>query len=551
MRKPQYIDPATVVALGIAARGWMLFSTSLVPGINGAYYLVQARSLLEKGSLAIPDFPLTFFLHAFFAKVLQVLSGSPPEITVLWATKLTDAILPPLAAIPVYLIIRSWKATRVGRDSLDNSNASEDDRGGSRWIALGAAAVVALGAPALSMVGDFQKNSVALLWLAGFIYASRRFLSGEDTSRKRATGGIALGFLVLIGLTHVGVFGSALVLACGIVAAHVLVSSGIPWRRIAVPGATAVLALVLVSGVITWRFDPARVRRLVHAFSDPEQFLSAGNALGLPPGGPPGFDGAGVPILLGLIRFVPFVVVGGIGILALVSAWRRRKQTPEDAAMVMGSGATAILLAGPWFSFDVAMRLVLIAAIPTIVALAYVLVQVRRRWVRVIGGIVPLILLVGAGIPQIAGGGRAIISTDEYRELQAMRETVPASDRTLVVTRHGLEWWSAWVLHTHVAQAQAVRTEDWQQFERVLFLEAKNGLQFPGPGRVGAAGPRPLPGFPGPPPGLAAGPMLPPGGLLPMMGAPIPPDAEIVYEGINLKLARVRTPPEFVAKNVH
>ena len=265
-------------------------------------------------------------------------------------------------------------------------------------------------------------------------------------------------------------------------------------------------------------------------------------------------------MFLGLIRFVPFLVLGGIGILALVSAWRRRKQTPQDAAIVMGCAVTTIVLTGPWFSFDVAMRLVLIAAIPTIVALAYLLVQVRRTSVRVIGGMVPLILLLGAGVPQIAGGGRAIISGDEYRELQAMREILRqqplASERTLVVARHGLEWWSAWVLHTHIAQAHAVRAEDWQRFDRVLFLEAKNGLQFPGPGRVGSGAVRPMPGFPGPPPGIAGrgrsgaggGLMLPPG--VPMMSAPIPSDAEIVYEGVNLKLARVRTPPEFVGKNL-
>jgi hypothetical protein len=34
-----------------------------------------------------------------------------------------------------------------------------------------------------------------------------------------------------------------------------------------------------------------------------------------------------------------------------------------------------------------------------------------------------------------------------------------------------------------------------------------------------------------------------------MMGAPIPSDAEIVHEGKFLRLARVRTPPKFVAES--
>jgi hypothetical protein len=72
MRKLRYGDLAAVVTLGVAARYWILFRTPLVPGINGAYYLVQDRSLLEKRHLGIADFPLTFMLHAVIAKGLQL-----------------------------------------------------------------------------------------------------------------------------------------------------------------------------------------------------------------------------------------------------------------------------------------------------------------------------------------------------------------------------------------------------------------------------------------------------------------------------------------------
>ena len=189
--------------------------------------------------------------------------------------------------------------------------------------------------------------------------------------------------------------------------------------------------------------------------------------------------------------------------MAILSAWRRRTETPEDSAIVMGSAATAIVLTGPWFSFDTAMRLALIAVIPAVVALAYTLVQFRWRWVQVIGGTLPLILLVGTAIPRISRGAQPIISLDVYQELQAVRnalhDQLPESERTLVVAMHGVEWWMAWVLHTHIAQAQSVQVEDWQRFKSVLFLEVKNGLQFPGP--PGAARPGGMRGFLGAPPG--------------------------------------------------
>jgi hypothetical protein len=84
-----------LVAAAIAARAWLLFSTPLVPGMNGAYYLVQARSLLEHGRLGIPDLPLTFWLHASLARLLQLVSGMHQDAAIVWAVKLADATLPP------------------------------------------------------------------------------------------------------------------------------------------------------------------------------------------------------------------------------------------------------------------------------------------------------------------------------------------------------------------------------------------------------------------------------------------------------------------------
>jgi hypothetical protein len=147
------------------------------------------------------------------------------------------------------------------------------------------------------------------------------------------------------------------------------------------------------------------------------------------------------------------------------------------------------------------MRLALIAVIPAVIALAYVLMQVRKQWELAIGGIASLLLPLGTAIPQIWRGGRPVINIGVYEELQALRETLRnqphESERTLVVATHGLEWWSAWILHTHIAQAQALRAEDWQRYGSVLFLELKSGLQFPAP--PGGTRPQGMPGFPGAP----------------------------------------------------
>ena len=113
-------------------------------------------------------------------------------------------------------------------------------------------------------------------------------------------------------------------------------------------------------------------------------------------------------------------------------------------------------------------------------------------------------------------------------------------DRTLVVAEHGVEWWSAWFLHTKIAQAEALRPEDWQSYETILFLEVKSGLVS-------------LPGRGGPSPGTGQGPgpddsrprrlgkeMHP---KRPML---MPANAEILHDGATLRLTRIVTVPNFV-----
>jgi len=40
------------------------FSYELIPGINGGYYPLQIRTVLESGRLGFPDMPLYFYLNA-------------------------------------------------------------------------------------------------------------------------------------------------------------------------------------------------------------------------------------------------------------------------------------------------------------------------------------------------------------------------------------------------------------------------------------------------------------------------------------------------------
>jgi hypothetical protein len=482
---------------------------------------------LEKGTLGIPDLPLTFALQAGLAKALQLASGASLDRCIVLAVKLADAILPPLAAVPVFFLGRTWARQRA--------------RG--MWLPLVAAAAVSFGALSLSMTGDFQKNCLALVWLAGLIWALRIWM----THHRRKPAIAALVLLGLSGLTHIGVFGSALLLTALVLAAHLLVTGGLRnatvWKWLI----AALLVTSIVSACVLWRFDAARIQRLLSVLTHPVQFLGGLRMMG-PPGGPSA-------IWLKLLQSLPTVLFGSIA----VYAWRRRADLqPADTAIVIGTALAVSLLTGPWVGGDVLMRFSLIAMVPGVVATLFALMSIRRRWLRGLLGGLSMVLILVPSLAMLAHGGHFVLSTEAYRELESLKDQVSDPQRTLVVAAHGIEWWTAWTLHTQIAHASALRPEDWHAYDSVLFLSSKQG--FPGspggprrppPWTIGphhppAGNPPPL-GMPGlmPPPGMP-GPMAGPPGMNPMAPVPIPPGATILHEGRYFTLARVDAPPEFV-----
>ena len=320
-------------------------------------------------------------------------------------------------------------------------------------------------------------------------------------------------------------------------------------------GGAAVVALV--AGLVLWKFDPARVRRLAGALSDPVTFVqNGGHAAGQdfragpppggmpdhfrPPPGDPGFAGGGrrgPPDMRMLPQGLASALFGLLALGAWVLPWHRRRELPaSDRATAFGCAASLILLTGPWIRGDMDMRLQLIAMIPAAFVLVFGLAHLPGRWPAPVCAVALLALMARTTGPLLAHGGRTIISVEAFDELRTLTPLVAKPDRTLVVARHGLEWWTVWTLHTHVAQPHAVRAVDWSKYDTVLFIREKGdgrGPGMPGPGGGPAGDFRG-----GPPPGFGG-----PGGAPPMMGADIPDGAETLHAGTHFRLAHVPTPP--------
>lgn len=539
--------PIAAVLAAIAMRGWLHFSTPLVQGMNGGYYLVQARSLIEKFALAIPDLPLVFVIQALVGKLVHLLSPLSLEDSVVLAVKTVDSVLPALAVIPVMLLGRAWS------------------RGGGLDLGITALAAVLIpaGAPALMMVGDFEKNSLGLALLCTLAWALYRW--AENPSRKRM--GVAAGLLGVIGITHIGVFGTTLIFTASSLLALAATHGREGTLKVLKMALIATPVIALAAALVFWKFDPSRVQKLLHAFSEPADYLGSsggpGGGRGGPMMGPPGMGGSGwmqyVPLLAFCLASVPALAVAW---------WKRRVLGPANVAIITGAAITVVTLTGPWVQGDKMMRFQLNAVPLAVICLLFTLLQIPHRWARGIPGGLILIAALLPSMMKLRDGARPIISVEAQKELQSLAACVEDPAHTLIVARHGLEWWTAWTLHTHIAQAQALTPEDWEKYKYVWFIEEKRGMNMPF-GPSGSGGPPGVFGslfaFGRPPPGGAGQrrvgqppDMMPPGmgrsgpggrgGPMGMMGAPIPDDAEVLHEGTHFKLAWVHDVPDYVRR---
>lgn len=347
---PSWITPAATAAAIVllvavsAWHRWVFLAESPYPlGIDGYFYAVELRGLLEDGALVYPASPLGFWLLAPFAAVTDPITGA----------KLGAAVLGALIAVPAYFVGRRL--------------------GGSRAAGLLAAGLATSSAGSFYLSIEFVKNGVGLTVATTYVWMLLRALEAPRAPR------IALAAVAFAAAVATHKMAAALALAVTVPAIVVEVRARVgAWRRVLVAGALAAGALGVVVVVLAIAF-PGRV------LGGAELALAGEVVTSRARWQLPALDGAR-PIWMGHEA----AIGGGLAVvlLALLALPRRDDDPVRPAARAVGVAlaVVALAIALPWL--DVAdpqglgFRLRIAAFLPMALVAATVVGLVAPRLPR-------------------------------------------------------------------------------------------------------------------------------------------------------------------------
>jgi energy-coupling factor transporter ATP-binding protein EcfA2 len=69
-----------------------------------------------------------------------------------------------------------------------------------------------------------------------------------------------------------------------------------------------------------------------------------------------------------------------------------------------------------------------------------------------------------------------VIDKNAYKELKSLHSVIKVDNETIVIARHGLEWWTAWALYTKVGQDKAIDSELFNKYRRIIFINQISGF---------------------------------------------------------------------------
>jgi len=429
--RTRWIVPAAIAAGLVGLVVWStwqryayLASSPYPMGIDGYFYPIQLRSLLEHGTLQYPASPLAFWLMAPLAWATDPITGA----------KLGAALGGALIALPAYAV-----GARLG------------GRVGGRAAGLAAAAIATTSAGSWYLSVEFVKNGWGLTAALTAVWLILRAVERPSWPRLA---GAALG-TVAAALTHKMAVGLVVVVAGPAIASDLVRRGAALTRarliRIAAVGGAVVVAAVVVAIAFPERFIAGRDLGQLGGLFQGEPLWTA-PALHL--------DGGTFELTMGheaAIAGLAALLAAAALVLARVyrarSWWRGVDRPPPATAAAIGAIALAVLVALPWLDVTdpqgLGFRLRIAAFVPLALVAAVVVGQVAafgavelarlRGWRGPVAGPVvaaALAVAVVAYAPSERTEGVVKSHPAMVAAVMALEGAIPAGDTVVVSERH-------------------------------------------------------------------------------------------------------------------
>ncbi|MDQ7816588.1 MAG: hypothetical protein RDU14_06135 [Melioribacteraceae bacterium] len=422
------------------------FSTEFIPGANGAFYLANVRSIIEDGTVFFKDFPLIFWIEAFVAKAIYFLGIAEIEKAIDLTCRLVDSLIPPLAIIPAYYLVKQIQTERE-----------------NKFPTILFSSLSILFISFLILVSDFQKNSLGIVWLFCLMLWVQRSLEVKKITNYAA----AFIFFILTGFTHFGCFSVAIFYIILVVGTKYLLR-----KKLSIKPLLITFIIIAVSYFIIKYVSPPRLKIILdfplNIFSDPVITLFL----------------QGEPVI-SPIDLVSMLLINLTGITALIIYIRNNISLVEsEKVFFLSLIVLTLFLAFPFIGIEWSQRLTYIAYVPAVPLIAFVYSRIKTRRIKNIVLVIVVAVISISAIVRINIKPVSNMSRGPYAELQILKERLSSDRNILLVARHGLEWWASYILQTNVILEKALLKVYWKRFDNMLFLVQKKEKSPFGPAGV-------------------------------------------------------------------
>jgi len=408
------------------------FKFELIPGINGGYYPLQVRTLLDTGHLGFSDMPLYFYINAVFVKIVSFFTTIDNNQLIIYTSKILDSILLPLLVIPLYLTNKIIFGNNL-----------------TKHFEIFLIGFATLSFSPLILTSDLQKNAFAIPLMLFFIYFLLLFY--KNNLKRHII--LSAVFIILVGLTHFGVFSISLL---------ILITSLICFYR--KKAFFPILGISILGVLLILQFDSNRADRLFNLW----------NLIFEKP-----------VILQGTLSppdFVNYVFSYLLIILGVYYIIKRKEVLSSFQVNVLASFLFVVfILSFPLIDLEYAKRFSLLLFIPQIIILFILFDFLNRSMRKMISAM--LVLITIASVFLMTGNIKPpSITQDAFQDLKNLEQYISEPDETLIIARHGLEWWTAWQLQTKIGQDKSVNKNINLKYKKIINLVQLNGINQMHPG---------------------------------------------------------------------